>query len=232
MMSYEKLDPGNSLIWRSNVRRLDFESFRDSLLSMAGILDRSTIGGPSFNVTDEPFIPKRAVYAYIDRAAMPDLLMQFDMANPDQPNTKRTSTIVPQQALFLMNSPFSASVVQNIVKRPEVVNAVAVEKNTDKGITAIFRIVLQRSPSPLERKLAMDFLISENNKQASVKAQTAQITKDAAKTAQDKVKRAQNTNNGRNAIANEGEAVQRVTFSPWETLVQALLFSNEAAYIN
>jgi hypothetical protein len=78
----------------------------------------------------------------------------------------------------------------------------------------------------------MDFLISENNKQASVKAQTAQITKDAAKTAQDKVKRAQNTNNGRNAIANEGEAVQRVTFSPWETLVQALLFSNEAAYIN
>jgi hypothetical protein len=163
---------------------------------------------------------------------MPDLLMQFDMANPDQPNTKRTSTIVPQQALFLMNSPFSASVVQNIVKRPEVVNAVAVEKNTDKGITAIFRIVLQRSPSPLERKLAMDFLISENNKQASVKAQTAQITKDAAKTAQDKVKRAQNTNNGRNAIANEGEAVQRVTFSPWETLVQALLFSNEAAYIN
>jgi len=231
-MSYEKLDPGNSLIWRANVRRLDFESFRDSLLSMAGLLDRSTIGGPSFNVTDEPFIPKRAVYAYIDRAAMPDLLMQFDMANPDQPNTKRTSTIVPQQALFLMNSPFSASVVQNIVKRPEVVNAVAVEKNTDKGITAIFKIVLQRSPSPLERKLAMEFLLKENSAQASVKAQTAQITKDAAKMAQDKVKRAQNTNNGRSAIANEGEAVQRVTFSPWETLVQALLFSNEAAYIN
>jgi hypothetical protein len=214
------------------VRRLDFESFRDSLLSMAGILDRSTIGGPSFNVTDEPFVPKRAVYAYIDRAAMPDLLMQFDMANPDQPNTKRTNTIVPQQALFLMNSAFAASVVQNIVKRPEVVNAVAVEKNTDKGITAIFRIVLQRTPSPLERKLAMDFLINENKKQESVKAQTAQITKDAAKMAQDKVKRAQNTNNGRNAIANEGEAVQRVTFSPWETLVQTLLFSNEAAYVN
>jgi mono/diheme cytochrome c family protein len=231
-MDYEKMDPSNSLIWRSNVRRLDFESFRDSLLSMAGILDRNSVGGPSFNVTDEPFIPRRAVYAYIDRAAMPDLLMQFDMANPDQPNTKRTSTIVPQQALFLMNSAFAASVVQNIVKRPEVVNAVAVEKNTDKGITAVFRIVLQRTPSPLERKLAMDFLINENRKQESVKAQTAQITKDAAKMAQDKVRRAQNTNNGRNAIANEGEAVQRVTFSPWETLVQALLFSNEAAYVN
>jgi hypothetical protein len=183
-------------------------------------------------VTDEPFIPKRAVYAYIDRAAMPDLLMQFDMANPDQPNTKRTTTIVPQQALFLMNSAFSASVVQNIVKRPEIVNAVAVERDTDKGITAIFRIVLQRSPSPLERKLALNFLLNEKKAQEEEKAQTAQLTMDAAKTAQDKVRRAQNTNNGRNAIANEGEAVQRVTFSPWETLVQALLFSNEAAYVN
>jgi hypothetical protein len=61
---------------------------------------------------------------------------------------------------------------------------------------------------------------------------TPEEPQDAAKMAQDKVKRAQNTNNGRNAIANEGEAVQRVTFSPWETLVQALLFSNEAAYVN
>ena len=28
------------------------------------------------------------------------------------------------------------------------------------------------------------------------------------------------------------DIVKRVTFSPWETLVQAILFSNEAAYVN
>lgn len=229
---YEKTDPANNLLWRSNVRRLDFESFRDSLLSMAGILDRSTLGGPSFNVTDEPIIPRRSVYAYLDRAAMPDLLMQFDMANPDQPNTKRTSTVVPQQALFLMNSPFAGLVVQNVVKRPEVVNAVLKERNTDKGITAIFRIVLQRSPTLEERQMALNFLINENRKQAEAKAASAQVTKEAAAMAANKFRGAKNSNNARKAIVNDGELTQRVAFSPWETLVQALIFANEAAYIN
>ncbi len=229
---YDKVDPSNSLLWRANVRRLDFESFRDSLLSMAGILDRSTMGGPSFNVTDEPIVPRRSVYAYVDRAAMPDLLMQFDMANPDQPNTKRTSTVVPQQALFLMNSAFAGLVVQNIVKRPEVVQAVGLERNTDKGITAVFRIVLQRSPTPSERAMALNFLVNENAKQKEAKADSAALTKEAAARAAQKLKSAQNNNNARKAIVNEGELTQRVAFSPWETLVQALLFANEAAYMN
>jgi hypothetical protein len=34
------------------------------------------------------------------------------------------------------------------------------------------------------------------------------------------------------AIVNEGELVARVRLSPWETLVQTLLFANEAAYVN
>jgi mono/diheme cytochrome c family protein len=229
---YNKTDPANNLLWRSNVRRLDFESFRDSLLSMAGILDRTTLGGPSFNVTEEPIITRRAAYAYVDRAAMPDLLMQFDMANPDQPNTKRTSTVVPQQALFLMNSPFAGLVVQNIVKRPEVVQAVAVERDTQKGITAIFRIVFQRSPTPEERNMALSFLLNENSKQKETKAASEQITKEAAAMAAQKLRGAKNSNNARKAIVNEGELTQRVAFSPWETLVQALIFANEAAYIN
>jgi len=127
-VDYQTMDPSNSLLWHANVRRLDFESFRDSLLSMAGTLDRSTVGGPSVNITEEPYSFRRSVYGYIDRANISDLLMQFDMAAPDQPNTKRTSTIVPQQALFLMNSPFAAQVVQRVVTRPEVVQAVTVEK--------------------------------------------------------------------------------------------------------
>jgi hypothetical protein len=214
------------------VRRLDFESFRDSLLSMAGILDRSAIGGPSFNVTDEPIIPRRSVYAYIDRGGMPDLLMQFDMSDPDQPNTRRTSTVVPQQALFLMNSPFAGLVVQNIVKRPEVFRAVTLEHNTEKGISAIFRIILQRSPTPEERKMALDFLLHENSKQSEVKAASAQLTFEAAARAQYFVKVAAEDNNKQKAIVNKGLITQRVAFSPWETLVQALLFANEAAYVN
>jgi hypothetical protein len=231
-LDYEKLDPSNSLLWHYNVRRLDFESFRDSLLSMAGTLDRKTVGGPSVNITEEPYSMRRSVYGYVDRANMSDLLMQFDMSNPDQPNTKRTSTIVPQQALFLMNSPFVAEVVQGVVKRPEVVQAVVRDHNTDAGIVAIFRIVLQRTPTAIEREMAMKFLINENKMQAMVKAETAQTTLAAAKLAESKLKNAQNNNGARKAVLNEGEIVQRVAFSPWEALVQAIIFSNEAAYVN
>ncbi|MEI7776768.1 MAG: DUF1553 domain-containing protein, partial [Verrucomicrobiota bacterium] len=230
-VAYDKVDPANSLLWRANVRRLDFEAFRDSLISMAGIMEHS-IGGQSFNVNDEPYSFRRSVYAYIDRGGMPDLLMQFDMANPDQPNSKRTSTIVPQQALFLMNSAFVAQIVQNIVKRPEIVQAV--RDGSDRGIVAVYRVILQRNPTASERARAIDFLLKEKRELDTTKADAAKLTQDAAKMADKKAKTAQmqTARSATAAIQNEGEMVQRVAFSTWETLVQALLFSNEAAYIN
>ena len=78
----------------------------------------------------------------------------------------------------------------------------------------------------------MKFLINENKLQSSVKSETAQTTAAAAKLAEAALKRAQNNNGAKKAILNEGELVQRVTFSPWEALVQAIMFSNEAAYVN
>ena len=57
---FAELDPDNRLLWRANVRRLDFESFRDSLLVMSGQLDR-TLGGQPVNVTDEPYSYRRSV---------------------------------------------------------------------------------------------------------------------------------------------------------------------------
>jgi hypothetical protein len=163
---------------------------------------------------------------------MPDLLSQFDIATPDQPNTKRNSSVVPQQALFIMNSPFAGLVVQNIVKRPEVVKAVAVDRDTDKGITAIFRIVLQRTPTPEERAMALQFLLNENARQKEEKTASEGALKEAASLAARKLKAAQSSTNSKKAIVNEGELTQRVAFSPWETLVQTLLFCNEAAYID
>ena len=229
---YSKLDPSNSLLWHANVRRLDFEAYRDSLLSMGKVLQRDVIGGPSFSVLEEPFIFRRTAYAYIDRANMPDVMMQFDMSNPTEPNTKRTSTIVPQQALFLMNSPLVASIVQSISHRPEMIDAVKLEKSADKGIITAFRIVLQRTPTPAERKFALDFLLKESKEQEGVKEVMKPLAKEAQKKAEDKYKQALNSNNARKAIVNEGQVTERATFSPWEVLIQSLMFTNEAAYIN
>ena len=232
LAEYSKIDPANNLLWRSNVIRLDFESYRDSLLSMAKVLQRDVIGGPSFNVTEEPFIYRRSVYAYIDRANLPDILLQFDVSNPDQPNTKRTSTVVPQQALFLMNSPLVASVVQKISQRPEMIEAISKEKNTEKGIVTAFKIVLQRTPSYEEKKAALDFLIFEAKNQTQVKEQIAPLALQAQKNAETKYKQSLSNNNGRKAIVNLGTVTERTAFTPWEALIQALIFTNESAYIN
>lgn len=227
----KEMDASNSLLWRANVRRLDFESFRDSLLTMAGTMDH-TLLGPSVNLVSEPYSFRRTVYGYIDRANVPDLLMQFDMSNPVETNTKRTATIVPQQALFLMNSPFTIGIAQKVVKRPEVVDAVITRKDSRAGIMAIFQIVLQRTPNKAEFDMAMNFLQTEAKMQSSVTAATAQATAAGMKQAEAQLKRDQNNNNAKKAVVNEGELVERLTLSPWETLVQALMFCNEAAYLN
>jgi hypothetical protein len=231
-MQQQNTDPSNQLVWRANVRRLDFESFRDSLLTMSGAMDQ-TMGGPPVNIIDEPYSFRRSVYGYLDRGNMPDLLMQFDMANPGQPNSQRRSTIVPQQALFLMNSPFVVAVTKRIVARPEVARA----ENDRQRILAIYQIVLQRTPSKQEFDLAMAFLITENKNQATEDANARVMTAEAQRLAVAQAKRA--AQGGRNqlqnmtsAIVNEGELVARVRLSPWETLVQTLLFANEAAYVN
>src|SRR5205807_10568190 len=41
------IDPGNALLWRQNMRRLEAEAVRDSILAVSGKLNL-TPGGPSF----------------------------------------------------------------------------------------------------------------------------------------------------------------------------------------
>src|SRR5262249_28460146 len=98
-------DPENKLVWRMNRQRLDFESLHDSILYVAGDLDL-TIGGLPFLLMAQPPVPRRAAYAYIQRGHLPGELSVFDFAIPDSHVPQRFLTAVPQQALFLMNSPF------------------------------------------------------------------------------------------------------------------------------
>ncbi len=122
MPQYRGDGPENRLLWRANIRRLDFEAMRDSLLVFSGKLD-GTVGGKPINLTDEPYSYRRSVYGYIDRGNLPELMSNFDFSDPDMPNSKRATTIVPQQALFLMNSPMAVDVARRVIARPEVANA-------------------------------------------------------------------------------------------------------------
>src|SRR6185295_10597775 len=95
------VDSENRLLWRANRRRLDWEAMRDSFLAVSGRLDPQ-IGGRAV-----PFAaPRRTVYGYIDRLNIPGMLRAFDFASVDAHSPQRHQTTVPQQALFLLNSPF------------------------------------------------------------------------------------------------------------------------------
>jgi hypothetical protein len=224
---YETLEPDNRLLWRANVRRLDFESFRDSLLAMSGRLDPK-VGGQPVNITEEPYSYRRSIYGYIDRGNVPELMQHFDFSDPDMPNSKRTTTIVPQQALFLMNSPMAVDVARRVVARSEFQRA----DNDLRRVFALYRIMFQRQPAPKEIEFGVNFVQKEKAKQSEVDAMAPEIAKKNAEIQKRVDDIAKRDNDAKRAVQNEGDIVKREPLKPWEAYAHALLFANEAAYVN
>ncbi len=137
-------DPENKLLWRANRRRLDFEALRDSMLAVAGRLDERS-GGPSFLLDAKPATPRRTIYSFIDREAPSKMMKSFDFSNPEQHTAQRIPTTVPQQALFLMNSPFAVEQARHIAERAH-------------GVQALYRAILGRDPSKQETDLGREFI--------------------------------------------------------------------------
>jgi hypothetical protein len=136
----EEKDASNRLLWRMSPRRLEFEPMRDSLLRVAGRLDTET-GGRGAPLDDKNL--RRAVYGYTDRFRIPALLRNFDVANPDTSISHRSETMVPLQALYLLNSPFVRQQAEAVLSRPEL----AAAKTAEERIATIFHLVLSRQPS-------------------------------------------------------------------------------------
>ncbi|MEX2381664.1 MAG: DUF1553 domain-containing protein [Opitutales bacterium] len=150
---YLVADPENTLLWKMNRRRLDFEAMRDSLLAVSGALDL-TKGGHAVEIAKEPFTPRRTVYGFIDRQNLPSLFRTFDFASPDASLPMRFTTTVPQQALFLMNNPFIIQQARNLIGRPEV----DARETPEERVEELYKFVYQRDPSSEELALALDFL--------------------------------------------------------------------------
>ncbi|MEW6303537.1 MAG: PSD1 and planctomycete cytochrome C domain-containing protein [Verrucomicrobiota bacterium] len=149
---YSQLDPGNKLMWRMNLRRLDFEALRDSLLAIGGKLDLK-VGGQPVNITDAN-VYRRTIYGMVDRGRLPEVFNHFDFANPDLTTSKRYMTTVPQQSLFLMNNPMVVEQARNLVQRPDFLAVT----DDDKRVQLLYELVYQRAPRPEEVKLAQYFL--------------------------------------------------------------------------
>jgi hypothetical protein len=152
------MDPENSMLWRMNRKRIDFEALRDSILAVTNGLDR-TLGGPSVNIHTAPFTSRRTVYAFIDRQNLPGLFRSFDVASPDTHNPKRSLTTVPQQGLFLLNSDWIALQTQRLAEQLAQENSRS--GGNDKTLVELaFKRILNRLPSEMESQFAMDFLVT------------------------------------------------------------------------
>jgi hypothetical protein len=158
-------DPENVLLSRSPRRRLEFEALRDRMLHASGLLDLNRIGGRSDDIFHQPFSGRRSVYMHIERQNLPATLRAFDLANPDQHSPGRYRTTVPQQALFLMNSPFAAETARKAAARPEVMAAA----NEAEKVNALYRLVLGRNPSDAEATQARDFIRNAATSESGLK---------------------------------------------------------------
>jgi hypothetical protein len=147
-------DSENRLLSHQNRQRLDFEAMRDSLLAAAGQLDAS-VGGKSVDIIAQPFSHRRSIYGFIDRQNLPNLFRAFDFASPDQHAPMRFANTVPQQALFMMNSPFVVEQARALANR-----AGDMSIPTEK-IRALYKDAFAREPSADEVKLGLLFINSE-----------------------------------------------------------------------
>ncbi len=151
-----KSDPENRLVWKMNRRRLDFEATRDALLAAGGDMDLK-IGGPSIDLLAQPFSRRRSVYGYVDRQNLPGLFRTFDLATPDTTSPMRHTTTIPQQALYLMNSPFVVEQAQRLMKRPEIAGAA----DAHERIERIYAILFGRSANAEEFALGQQYVESK-----------------------------------------------------------------------
>ena len=222
-----KADPTNQWLWRANIQRLDFEQVRDSLLAISGKLDL-TMGGQPFAMASGSATTKnryataelsttkgtnrRSVYSFINRAALPEMLNTFDFANPDMSTGERIMTTVPQQALFMMNSPFLIEQVKNILARPDFPTA---GSDADR-VRFIFRAAFQRPPTKEELAIAEQFLASETPKPSA--SETPGLAIGQADALEDKVRK------------KTGGQFQPL--NPLERYTQIILLTNEMIFLN
>jgi hypothetical protein len=132
-----------------NRRRLEAEGVRDSLLAVAGRLDR-TMDGPSIRDFNTP---RRTVYLTTIRSDRSGFRPLFDAADSTAPVDKRTVSTVAPQALFLMNNPFILEQTKALAKR--IMDG---DKDNRARIQRAYTLLYGRPPMDDEVKIGLDFV--------------------------------------------------------------------------
>ena len=180
-------DPGNRLLWRQNLRRLDAEAIRDSVMAVAGQLNLEGGGrgmfprlsgevvagqskpGYGWDVSPEDQRHRRSLYTFVKRGLRDPMMEAFDYVNTTAPLGVRPTTSVAPQALLMLNSGFIHEHSAAMAKR------IQDEAGDDPQaqIRRLYRLALGRGPSTSELGIARTYL---SEQQSSYAKRTGQIT--------------------------------------------------------
>jgi uncharacterized protein DUF1553/uncharacterized protein DUF1549 len=164
----DQVDPGNKLLWKMRLRRLDAEAIRDSILALGGRLDVA-MGGPPVKtksqadamvVVDEASLTnptaknRRSVYLLFRRAYNLSLLSVFDLPIVAVNCSRRDTSAVPLQSLTMMNDGVVAEHAGYLAER--VQNLAGTDR--DKAVATAFRLTLARAPTPAETAICIELL--------------------------------------------------------------------------
>jgi len=218
---YEVTDPGNRLLWRANIRRLEFEPLRDSLLAIGGTLDTNLYGKP-VDMRLHADSTRRTIYDYVDRAYIPDVMINFDFATPDMVTGIRHVTTVPQQALFLMNSPLVINLARRLVAMPEFVDNV----DDNARLNFLYERIYQRPPTAEETQLGLEFV-----SQTPIRDDSSLADDTTGNQNQLQRKKGNGQLAGRKGFIG-GANRRRAPLTSWEEYAQALLQANETSFVN
>jgi cytochrome c553/cell division septum initiation protein DivIVA len=167
-----RLDPGNDLVWRQSLRRLEAEAVRDTILQVSSALNYEQGGrgffprlagevlagasrpGLDWEIQPPSTEARRSVYAFIKRTLAVPVLQNLDYSTTDSPLGERPTTTVAPQALLLLNDAFMLEQADKFARR------LASEAGSDSKnqIRRGYQVALAREPSDRELEVAAEFL--------------------------------------------------------------------------
>ncbi len=170
----DRTDPGNLLLHRMRLRRLQGEAIRDAMLSLSGRLDkrmhgRSVLvhltafqegrGRPASGPLDGD--GRRSVYLAVRRNFLSPFLLAFDTPSPFSTVGRRTVSNVPAQSLILLNDPFVHQQASLWAKR-----VLAEPGPTRERIIRMYESAFTRPPTESELAACVAFLARQPATQA------------------------------------------------------------------
>ncbi|MBX9790581.1 MAG: DUF1553 domain-containing protein [Pirellulales bacterium] len=147
-----QIDPDNRYLWRANTRRMEAEVVRDSLLYLAGSLELNA-GGPEIDQKTADTTSRRSLYYRHANEKRVTFLELFDQAGVGE-GYQRTESVVPQQALALLNSEFAHREARLLADRLGAVAAA----DQRRFIGLAFETVLGRAATDAELATCLEFL--------------------------------------------------------------------------